>query len=123
MPTVIMSWFNDTSRPRRTGGEISAMYSGTTSDAAPMASPITNREPTRTAVPGASPETTAPAANTIAVATRLLRRPRPSASGPAARAPNTAPSSKAATTTCWPPLDSPNSGVMYSSAPEITPVS
>ena len=43
MPVTIANWFTLTSRPRTRGGEISAMYSGESVEANPMARPPTSR--------------------------------------------------------------------------------
>jgi hypothetical protein len=43
MPTTMANWFRLTSRPRISAGLISAMYSGETFDASPMATPPTMR--------------------------------------------------------------------------------
>ena len=61
-----MSWFTITSRPRRRGGEISAMYIGVTIDAPPIASPAIKRKSTNSgqfrAKPQPSDDTTKQAA-------------------------------------------------------------
>ena len=48
MPEVMVSWLKLTRAPRTRGGTTSQMYSGTTIDADPTASPMTTRAPTRT---------------------------------------------------------------------------
>ena len=48
MPDVMASWLKLTMAPRTRGGTTSPIYSGTTIDAEPTASPMTTRAATRT---------------------------------------------------------------------------
>ncbi len=54
IPTTIVSWLIDTSRPRNCAGATSAMYMGDRFDARPMATPPSIRHATKMVKSGAS---------------------------------------------------------------------
>jgi hypothetical protein len=123
MPTVTSSCISDVSLPRISFGASSDRYIGTTTEAMPTPTPITNRNPTNSA---AVPDSAAPRVPSVktAPAPRInLRRPRESASLPARPAPNMAPASRPETTMPCTIGLSWMSFLMYSIAPEMTPVS
>ena len=54
MPSTMASWNPPTKAPRRFAGAISLMYTGASTDEAPMPRPPITRAPTNTAQSGAS---------------------------------------------------------------------
>ncbi len=44
MPSTVLNWLTATRRPRDSGGAISAMYMGETTEATPIAMPPVNRK-------------------------------------------------------------------------------
>lgn len=77
-----------------------------------MARPSSTRAPMRTSVLGAAADSSAPRVNTADSRTRVTLRPMRSTTGPAPIEPAIAPSSREATTICFMPSDSANSGAM-----------
>jgi len=102
-------------------GAISAAYSGPATDAMPTPKPTTNRDTTRTHVPGARLSPSAPTANSTPPITMVFWRPSRSARPPASSAPTSAPRvTQLVTTSCkvvlrWKSL------AMNCSAPAMTP--
>src|SRR5579883_3568221 len=60
------SWFSEISSPRFAAGAISAIYTGVSTDASPMASPPASRPKEKTTTPPASAATKVESANSIA---------------------------------------------------------
>jgi hypothetical protein len=82
MPMTMLSWLNDTRRPRDSGGAISAMYIGAIMSAAPTPSPPNIRATTSHRKLGASAEAIADIANRMAAILSTGRRPMRSLRGP-----------------------------------------
>jgi hypothetical protein len=83
MPSVIASCCSDARRPRRSFGEISAMYAGATTEAMPMPRPPTTRQMVRSQTLNAKPEPKALMKKKNAPAIMVQRRPKRSAMRPA----------------------------------------
>jgi hypothetical protein len=83
MPSVIASCCSDARRPRRSFGEISAMYAGATTDAMPMPRPPTTRQMVRSQTLNAKPEPNALTKKRTAPTIIVHRRPNRSAMRPA----------------------------------------
>jgi hypothetical protein len=75
MPTTMASCCSEPSRPRIEAGEISAMYAGAITDAAPTPTPPTTRQKVRLTGPVARPEPMALTMNSTAAATMTRMRP------------------------------------------------
>jgi hypothetical protein len=89
----MVNWFMDTSRPRHGAGLTSAMYTGETLDAIPMAIPPAMRQMTNSANAGAQPVSTEEMAKIAAEAIKRILRPKRSAAAPAISEPSRHPSS------------------------------
>eukprot|EP00968_Pinguiococcus_pyrenoidosus_P026863 scaffold7340_cov266-Pinguiococcus_pyrenoidosus.AAC.29 len=125
MPQVMKSWGTVASWPRLSRSTHSAMYTGTTAPAVPMAKPTTKRPSTNVANVGDHARRAPPSKNTCAPSCMARFCPARSARGPAASVPSTAPTVVADTTRPLTPgrCSSPNSGTRNSRAPAMTPVS
>jgi hypothetical protein len=82
IPITMLSWLNDTRRPRASGGAISAMYIGAIISAAPTPSPPSMRARTSHVKLGATAERIAETANNSAAILNTGRRPMRSLRGP-----------------------------------------
>ena len=82
MPITMLSWLNDTMRPRRCAGASSAMYIGAMMSAAPTPRPPTSRATTSVRKSGATAEAMADSANSTAAIFSTGSRPIRSLSGP-----------------------------------------
>ncbi|GAA3067480.1 hypothetical protein GCM10020254_08880 [Streptomyces goshikiensis] len=111
-----------TRAPRRAGGAISEMYSGTAKDVAPRDSPTRKRPARSEPVPMAAAEASVPAAYTAAAAPITGSRPKRSASRPLLGAVSAAPSRAADTAAPCTQDDRPYSAVTSGRAPAMTPV-
>ncbi len=80
---TMLSWLNETMRPRISAGAISAMYIGAMISAAPTPRPPTMRAMTRVMKFGASADAIADTANSTAAIFSTGRRPMRSLNGPA----------------------------------------
>ena len=83
IPTTIVIWFIDTRRPRHGAGLTSAMYTGETLDAIPMATPPVIRHMTNAVNVEAHPVSTEETANSTAEVINSFLRPNRSAAAPA----------------------------------------
>jgi hypothetical protein len=92
IPTTMVSWFMDTRRPRHGAGLTSAMYTGETLEAIPIATPPAMRQTTKNANVGAHPVSTEETAKIAAEAIRRILRPKRSAAAPATSEPSRHPS-------------------------------
>ena len=123
MPITILSWLNDTMRPRIAAGAISAMYIGAMISAAPTPKPPSMRAATKVRKLGAAADATAEIANSTAAILRTGRRPRRSLSGPDTIMAKVAVSVSEATDQPSSILLRLNSGSMKVTTPEITDAS
>ena len=82
MPMTMLSWLNETRRPRDSGGAISAIYIGAMMSAAPTPRPPSIRANTSHPKLGASADRIAETANSAAAILRTGRLPMRSLSGP-----------------------------------------
>ena len=118
-----MKVFNETILPRTPAGDFSEMYIGTTMLTAPTATPRKVRAAPRDAMEPAKAHHSEPAMKIRPPMIRVRRRPSQSATRPPSSAPTAAPtSSMEVTHPSWAAV-MPNSGLMNSSAPDMTPVS
>ena len=92
IPTTMVNWFMDTRRPRDGAGLTSAMYTGDTLDAMPMATPPAIRQTTNRVKVGAHPVSTEEIAKIAAEAISRILRPKRSAAAPATSEPSRQPS-------------------------------
>ena len=88
---TMVSWLIETSRPRRCGGETSAIYIGERFDARPMATPPSIRHATNTVKVCASAMPMEVTANNSAASASSRFRPCRSLNAPAPSAPNKQP--------------------------------
>ena len=132
IPSTMQNWLTSTSRPRFSGGAISAMYIGTATDTPPIANPPMNRIHPNTCggravaprpPPGVNAHPTAETRNSTPIHTSVGLRPSRSHIRPAANAPNTVPISAPATTSPCQNGARANSSWIASSHPEMTPES
>ena len=84
----MVNWFMDTRRPRHGAGLTSAIYTGDTLDAIPMATPPAIRQTTNSVNVGAHPVSTEESAKIAAEAINSTLRPKRSAAAPATSEPN-----------------------------------
>ncbi len=123
IPTPIATWKHSTSRPRSAEGASSATYIGAVCVAPPTANPRTSRASASTTALGASAAPSAPTTKTTAIMNSVRRRPIRSESAEQPSAPTTAPSRMLAVTSDFAVSPRPNSGAIWSRAPEMMPVS
>ena len=122
-PTTIISVFRETMRPRTAAGTFSAIYIGTTIETAPTATPKKVRAVASSATDPANAHQMEPAQKITPLTSRVMRLPHQSATRPPSNAPMAAPTSSMAVTRPSSAALMPNSGLIYNSAPDITPVS
>lgn len=97
MPSTTLNWVMATIRPRYRAGEISAVYSGDTTDAPPTASPPSQRKNRNDHQSQANAQPTAETKYSTPNQASVPRRPRASAGQPAPSEPMIVPISALAT--------------------------
>jgi hypothetical protein len=123
MPTPMAIWKKRTRRPRNLAGASSATYTGAVCVAPPTANPRTTRESDNVTGSGETAAASAPTTKIAETISIVPRRPRRSLSRLQTSAPITAPARIEAAITDFQPLPMWNSSVIWSSAPEMIPVS